>query len=440
MSSLTFTYSDQTVQGLALHFKVGALNLEPGFQRDSVWTTADRRRLIQSILQGYPIPSVFLYRRIDGGKLKYDVIDGKQRIESLLMFQGIKGFYRDTFSVTTRMRPEDPLEEWDWAKMRKKGHEHRVTAYAIQTVEVSGDLSDIIDLFVRINSTGKRLTGAEKRHARFYRSDFLKAAAKLANRYRSYFIGERILSKGQVSRMKHVELVAELMASISARSLINKKTTLDNIIAGQSFDARSLNRCVAEFTRTRNHLARMFPRLRTTRFANSADYYSLFMLVWGFDQSKLILNKRRANEQAQSILTRLTLGVDEVRQQLKKVQGARPDQRIFANYLLTVQGDTDSLANRKRREEILRQLLGGLFEKKDERRAFTSEQRRLIWHSDGPKRCASCKQPLNWNNFTIDHIKPFSKGGRTSVTNAALMCRRCNSRKGSRKGKGRPRG
>lgn len=57
-----------------------------------------------------------------------------------------------------------------------------VMGYKIQTVEVSGDLSEIIDLFVRINSTGKRLTGAEKRHARFYRSEFLRQAEKVARR------------------------------------------------------------------------------------------------------------------------------------------------------------------------------------------------------------------------------------------------------------------
>ena len=41
----------------------GHLSLEPGFQRKSVWTMADRRKLIESVLEGYPVPSIFLYRR-----------------------------------------------------------------------------------------------------------------------------------------------------------------------------------------------------------------------------------------------------------------------------------------------------------------------------------------------------------------------------------------
>ncbi|MGD0778143.1 MAG: HNH endonuclease signature motif containing protein [Candidatus Solibacter sp.] len=41
---------------------------------------------------------------------------------------------------------------------------------------------------------------------------------------------------------------------------------------------------------------------------------------------------------------------------------------------------------------------------------------------------------LTWDNFTIDHIKPYSKGGRTELDNADLMCRSCNAAKGNRPG------
>jgi len=90
------------------------------------------------------------------------------------------------------------------------------------------------------------------------------------------------------------------------------------------------------------------------------------------------------------------------------------------------------LATRQRRAEILKKVFGGLFEKKDAQRGFTSEQRRLLWHSDERKRCPGCRKPLSWTNFIIDHIKPHALGGKSVLTNAALMCRSCNSRKGKR--------
>ena len=430
--SLDFDYGDKTIQELVLLFKNDQLNLEPGFQRDSVWTLSDRKKLIESLLQNYPIPSVFLYRQNENGKLRYDVIDGKQRIETVLMFQGTGYFRGLRFKVKFRPGHDEEIEEWDWQRLQNRGHEHQLMGYKFQTVEITGDLSDIIDLFVRINSTGKRLTGAEKRHARFFRSYFLKQAGRLAEKRKRFFLENRILTAGQISRMKHVELVCELMASIQAKGLINKKKALDGIIGGQSADQRTLRKSVQETTRILNLVKKMFPDIKTTRFANSADFYSLFVLVWEMDREGCILVDAKRNRQAQKLLVWLSNGVGIVRQQQRKAEGAHVDQRIFADYLLTIQGDTDSLATRQRRAEILKKIFGGLFEKKDEQRGFTIEQRRLIWHSEDRKRCPNCKKPLSWTNFTIDHIKPHALGGKSTLSNAALLCRSCNSRKGKR--------
>lgn len=146
--SLDFDYGDKTIQEFVLLFNNGQLNLEPGFQRDSVWTLSDRKKLIESLLQNYPIPSVFLYRQNDNGKLRYDVIDGKQRLETVLMFQGAGHFRGLRFAAKVRLGPDDRIEEWDWARIRNRGHEHRLMGYKFQTVEITGDLADIIDLFV----------------------------------------------------------------------------------------------------------------------------------------------------------------------------------------------------------------------------------------------------------------------------------------------------
>jgi hypothetical protein len=430
--SLDFDYGDKTIQEFVLLFKNDQLNLEPGFQRDSVWTLSDRKKLIGSLLQNYPIPSVFLYRQSENGKLGYDVIDGKQRLETVLMFQGAGRFRGLRFPAKIRLGPDEEIEEWDWQSIQKRGHEHRLMGYKFQTVEITGDLSDIIDLFVCINSTGKRLTGAEKRHARFFRSDFLRQAGRLAEKRHRFFLENRILSAGQISRMKHVELVCELMASIQAKGLLNKKKALDGVIGGRSADPRTLRKDVKETVRILNLVKRMFPDIRTTRFANSADFYSLFVLVWDMDRERCILSDGKRNRQARKLLVWLSDGVGIVRQQQRKAEGASPDQRLFADYLLTVQGDTDSLATRQRRAEILKKVFGGLFEKKDEHRGFTIEQRMLLWHSDDRKKCPRCRKRLSWSNFTIDHIKPHALGGKSSLSNAALMCRSCNSRKGKK--------
>jgi len=433
MKSIEFNYGNMVVQNFVSLFNEGQLNLEPGFQRQSVWTDLDRKKLIQSICQNYPIPSVFLYKSTDSnGKLKYDVLDGKQRLESLLMFQGLGRFKRDKFTARIRFDEFENLDDWSWKDIQKEGYEHRISGYNIQTVEVSGELAEIIDLFVRINSTGKRLTGQEKRHAKYFSSPFLKRAGRLGEIHANFFLMNKVVSRGQFSRMKHVELICELMASIHSQGVINKKTALDSIIGGQTVDGKYLVNCSQQFVRTLNIVKKMLPDLRSTRFSNSAEFYSLFMLVWEMDRDNFILNNANRNKQAQILLKWLSNGVDLVRNKISQAQGAQPDEQIFANYLFTTRGDSDSAATRNRRADVLRQLLGGLFEKKDEKRGFTLEQRRLIWNSDDKKKCSRCGEPLTWENFTIDHIKPHSLGGKSSLSNAKLMCRSCNSKKGAK--------
>lgn len=430
MSQLKFEYGHKTIQDFVGLFERDQLNLEPGFQRDSVWQPNDRRKLIESIFQNYPIPSIFLYKQInDDGRLIYDVIDGKQRLETILMFQGLGYFRGMRFSASAPIG-SDGAYEWDWRKVQSKGHEHLLMGYKIQTVEIEGDLSEIIDLFVRINSTGKSLTSAEKRHARYFRSAFLLKAEELARKNRNYL--SVILSSGQISRMKHVELVCELLASVHNGGLIDKKKAVDKIVGGHSIDKRHLEKCASQVTRVLNLIKSLFPEIAATRFAKVVDFYSLFMLIHEMDLHGDVLNDKKRNQQAQELLVWLSNGVDQVRQQARRAEGATSEQSLFRDYLFTVQGDTDSLATRKRRAEILRQVLDGLFEQKDNQRNFTLEQRRLIWHSDEDKKCRKCETPLSWNNFTIDHVVAHGRGGRTSIPNAALMCRGCNSSKGLR--------
>ena len=428
---LKASFSEKTIDDLILMFGHGQLNLEPGFQRRSVWTWTDRRRLIQSILSHYPLPSIFLYQRNSRGRTVYDVIDGKQRLETIFMFTRQGRFKRDAFEL--RVDRGEGLEWCDWRELRSDQNvRHEFQTYKIPVTEVTGDLASIIDLFVRINSTGKPLTPGEKRHARFYDSAFLKEADAVVVKFRKYLIREKVLTEGQLERMKGTELMSELLMSIHQGGIINKKTSLDRAIGNESVNGNTLSRLSRELVATVNTIKKVFPDLRTTRFHNSAEFYSLAMLMWEMRHAGFVLNDRKRNLIAQGILCDLSAGVDRLRERMKKVKGPGAGNGIYADYLLTVQGDTDSAANRNRRREILHNLLASLFTFKDGKRLFTPEQRRILWHSDQSKVCRSCKKALTWDNVTVDHVLPHSKGGPTSLPNAHLMCRTCNSRKGAR--------
>lgn len=433
MALMKPSFSEQRIHQLILSHEHGVIHLDPGFQRESVWTKRDRQRLIQSIMAGKPIPNIFLYRRTtDKGTTVFDVIDGKQRLETIFKFVRARSFTRDGFSVKLEIEGEERIVDWSMIKRRYPNLRSRLESYSIQTVEIEGDLDEIIDVFLSINSTGKRLTSGEKRHAKFYRSRFLLSAEKLTRTYRSWILQQKIVSLAQFDRMKAVELFSELLMSIHSGGILNKKTSLDRMIGNASVDARSLTKAVAEFKATLNLIRRKFPRLRETRLHNSADFYSLFMLFWEMRTSKLALNDLKADRVATHLIEKLSTGVDNYRSHLRSGRLPKERDKVYQDYLTTIQGDTDSSATRERRRQILKSLLWSLYREKDRKRLFSREQRRILWHSDAEKNCSICGKKVTWDEVAIDHVIAHSRGGRTTMKNAALTHTACNSRKGAR--------
>ena len=74
------------------------LELNPNFQRGSVWTPAARSYLIDSVLRKLPIPKVYLRTKIDvtTKKTVREVVDGQQRLRAIIEFAD------DKFALTKR--------------------------------------------------------------------------------------------------------------------------------------------------------------------------------------------------------------------------------------------------------------------------------------------------------------------------------------------------
>jgi hypothetical protein len=70
--------------------KEGSLELNPPYQRGDVWGPVRRVNLIKSLLQGVPIGTIIINDRLEGWQdtfcFQYAVIDGKQRVTTLLDF------------------------------------------------------------------------------------------------------------------------------------------------------------------------------------------------------------------------------------------------------------------------------------------------------------------------------------------------------------------
>jgi len=430
---LSFQLHPMTLNTLVKHHESRQLNLTPGFQRHSVWSLPQRQKLVESILANNPIPAIFLYERTERGRLVYDVVDGKQRLESVLMFLRSRGFTRDGFRVRAPVDDGARPQPRTWRQLEDAYAQHW-WSYQVPTVIVSGEFAEIVKLFVLINSTGKALTSAEKRNARFFDSPLLAEAHRLQKRVGALLQQDRIISPGQAERMKDVELITELLVSVLHGGPINKKTAVDKAVGNEAVPACDLRAAANQVGHTLRIVRKVFPKLRTTRFRNLSEYYSLFMVLWQIGQEKVVFTDRRARVAAERLLIEFSRRVDETREAQVKVKlGKLPKgYEQFKDYLLATQLATDDLAQRKKRAQMLHGLLSGLFSSRDRRRAFSPEQRRLVWHSEAAPKCPRCKRVLTWENFQVDHILAHSRGGFTDIANGKLMCGPCNASKGNR--------
>ncbi len=63
------------------------LELDPPYQRRSVWNQDYKDFFIDTVLNGYPAPAIFIYQEITAeGVSKVSIVDGKQRLSTLFEF------------------------------------------------------------------------------------------------------------------------------------------------------------------------------------------------------------------------------------------------------------------------------------------------------------------------------------------------------------------
>lgn len=171
---------------LITYFNERRINLAPAFQRNRAWTPKMRQGLIKNIVRRRPIPAIFVYKKADPDDAKYmfTILDGKQRLESILMFirndnPELKIDTWKEYISEQKYRDEAGFEvnvEWQAEQLpfSKFPNEHIriLREYVIPTIEISleedTNLDELIDLFVDINSFGIRVK----------RTDIIKAIKK----------------------------------------------------------------------------------------------------------------------------------------------------------------------------------------------------------------------------------------------------------------------
>lgn len=148
------------------------LDLSPPYQRRGrVWSNQDKAFLVDSVLNGYDIPKIYIAdftyfpSALNMGKKSYSVIDGRQRFEAFF------DFFDDHFSLSESFNFMEDASlrlagmSYSQLKSRHPKIASRFENFNLSVMSViTDDEARINDLFVRLNSS-KPLSGAEIRNA-----------------------------------------------------------------------------------------------------------------------------------------------------------------------------------------------------------------------------------------------------------------------------------
>ncbi|MGM7644428.1 DUF262 domain-containing protein [Nocardia sp. JW2] len=165
----------------------GDLIIRPPFQRLFRWDEDQKSRLIESILIGIPLPSIFVAQDKDG---RWELVDGLQRMSTLLQLQGLlnkEDFPALTLRATKYLPSLDGLV-WDHKEDEQKAltpaqrRDIKRAKIDLKIVQRESDPKTKFDLFQRLNSFGSKLSNQEIRNAQLVgvNSNFVEWLGNLA--------------------------------------------------------------------------------------------------------------------------------------------------------------------------------------------------------------------------------------------------------------------
>jgi len=161
--------NDWTTETVVSQLKRGNIQLNPRFQRRDAWKRDRKSRFIESLIVGLPIPQIVLAEsKRDRGK--FIVLDGKQRLLTIMQFWGLGEGDNNSFSLSALTLRTD-LKGRSFADLSKntayEADYNSLCNQPIRTVVIRNwkDTNFLHTVFLRLNTGSVNLSPQELRQA-----------------------------------------------------------------------------------------------------------------------------------------------------------------------------------------------------------------------------------------------------------------------------------
>ncbi|GIW57016.1 MAG: hypothetical protein KatS3mg082_3420 [Nitrospiraceae bacterium] len=428
----------------------GLLDYSPSYQRSYVWKPRNKVLLIDSIVRKLPIGAItVLEQKQPEGFSRWEVIDGKQRISTILEFIASKFPLSRSLVVTEIEKDDDepagePIEASFWNKKwddLSTSEREVISQYRLPVVCILGSPVEAVRTFYRMNKFTYGLTSQEIRNAVFANSEVVSTVKRISDQLNREFgknvnalsaIG--VVSEDKANRMYDLQLLSELLLLLIDGPQ-HRRDTLDEFYHQYRDKSAELEKHEKRLVRIFSRIFQTFERkpLKEFHFPSNCEH-DLYGLVGALAAFESIPNHQfdaraaQLKDSASEFMRQVTICSDAIK--------SGGDLSSFLDSVqtysrLSLRGQINSQERREKRIEIWKSLLDEIFTVPDKQRNFTSIQRQVIWARSEDKRCGRCGDIVDYNEFEAGHVKPWADGGETIVSNGRIEHRRCNRQGGA---------
>lgn len=343
-------------------------------------TTTKSGSLINAILEdNVQLPALYFWHNTDTGNL--NIHDGKQRILSLYYFVNPTATNTITTIRNNKQTNFDGLSEED---------QNRILNYTFDVVERFGNNEEEERSFFLINTNGVPLTPYECLSGMLY-GTFLRGFETYIDEMSKRFDNVKRLDRGEQA-YKFLMTMFDIADCKKAANASASRMQLNDRV-----------RAVREKVFEPEDYS--FDKILTT-------FNSLSTIVTGMKEENVLY--------VASYIVRKGYPIDDVvdfyRASMRKANDMKKwdlaTHKTFIDAHVLYKINLDPMRNFS--DDVKNEL-------------YRREPRCCHYDEDGTR----CKED-SYNNLTVDHILPWSKGGRTTVDNAQLLCKSHNSSKGNR--------
>jgi hypothetical protein len=409
---------DFSIREFASMLQDGDLDLQPDYQRKYVATAKIASKLIESIIMDVPIPVIYLAEEKNG---TYSVIDGQQRLTSFLSFLNGKFPNGENFKLTG-LTVFKELNRKLFLELDTE-IQNKIRKTTLHTIVIKKESNEDVkfEIFERLN-TGSTMLNEDEIRNTVYRGEYVKLLAELEGNETFHKL---IQKDNYKKRMIYRGMILRFFA-LTEKSYLNYKPSIKQFCNKELRDNR--------------HISPEKIKEYKERFTNCVD---MVKIVFGETAFRRYIPAETENSHGNWTTTRINMALFDIQMccfaNYSKNEIFRNADFIREAMLELMSNNKefiDSILIQTSNKDMLKLRFKIWFNKLDEiignngyeKRTFSYQIKKELFDKN-PVCAISGQRILSIEDSEVDHIIPYSKGGKTEMENAQLTLRFFNRAK-----------